>query len=145
MQKYIVWITIAFVLVGCFGDPLAFTQRTQIRANADVAIAQAERDAVVGAAEAEASKSQAWAMVAVPLAIVIMGGLAVIVIVYWQGKIYHDRMATYRSRQITVSSQQDLVRYAKQIGGRLAIDDQGYKVYLPNGQVRRLLPVDEQR
>lgn len=93
MQKYIVLVGMFWLLTGCAIDFNA-TERTQIRANADVAVAQAERDAAIGAAQAEASKSQAWAMVAVPLAIVIMGGVAVVVVVWWQGKIYHARATT---------------------------------------------------
>lgn len=143
MQKYIVWIAMIFILTGCFNDPLNMTQRTQIRANADVAIAQAERDAALGVAEADASKAQAWAMVAVPLAIVIMGGVAVVVVVWWQGKIYHARATQGQTSQmLSVQSEQDLKLYARQLGGRLAIDDQGYKIYLPSGQVQRLLPVN---
>lgn len=141
MQKYIVLIAIAFVLTGCFNDPFAMTQRTQIKANAAVAIAQAERDAAIGAAEAEASKAHAWAMVAVPLAIVIMGGVAVCLVVWWQGKIYHARATGQTSQLLTVRNEQDLKLYARQLGGRLAVDDQGYKIYLPSGQIQRLLPV----
>lgn len=140
MQKYIIWITIAFVLTGCFSDPFAMTQRTQIRANADVAIAQAQKEAVIGAAEADASKAQAWAGVAPLLVALAMAGVVAIVVVYWQGKIYYARATNQATQTLTISSEYDLKLYARQLGGRLAIDDQGYKVYLPGGQVQRLIP-----
>lgn len=143
MQKYIVLITITFVLTGC-GFEVNATERTQIRANAAVAIAQAERDAAIGAAEAEVSIARAWAMVAVPLAIVIMGGVVAAIIVWWRGKIYHARATRAQASQLlTIESERDLKLYARQLGGRLAVDDQGYKVYLPGGQVQRLLPVND--
>jgi hypothetical protein len=44
---------------------------------------------------------------------------------------------------IVVSDERDLRTYARSVGGRLAIDNQGYKVYLPDGQTQRLLPMRE--
>jgi hypothetical protein len=148
MQKYIILISIVFLLTGCFDDPLAMTERARIRADAAIAVAQAERDAAIGAAQAEASKSKAWATV-MPIIVAIAGATIVIVtVVWWQGKIYHTRAIQASSyaenvHQITAYSEQDLVRYARRLGGRLAIDNNGYKIYLPGGQVQRLLPVKE--
>lgn len=143
MQKCIVLISLIWLLVGCIGDPVGITERTQIRANATVAVAQAERDAAIGVAEAEASKSQAWALVIIPALLIVIGGAIVGVIVWWQGRIYYARVTRQVTQPLTftVCSRQDLISYARRHGGQLAIDDHGYKVYLPDGQVQRLLPV----
>lgn len=93
MSKYVAMIAIVWLLCGCSisADPFGASERAQIRARADVEVAQAERDAAIGVAQAEASKSQAWAMVAPFLAAVIMAGIIIGVIVWWQGKIYYVR------------------------------------------------------
>jgi hypothetical protein len=55
-------------------------------------------------------------------------------------------LGAYRRQQpaiIVVSDERDLRTYARSVGGKLAIDDQGYKVYLPDGQMQRLLPMKD--
>ena len=91
MKSLFVLSLLAICLTGCLYDPMGATTRAQIRARADVEVAQANRDAAIGVAQADASKSHAWAMSAPFLTAIVMGGLVILAIVYWQGRIHLER------------------------------------------------------
>jgi len=94
----IIIVLILALFASCQGDdPFGATTREQVRSQAAVSIAQIEAQSAVEqtAIEADAAKSTAriWAQVLPLVAIIIVGGLLIGVILYFQGKAYLMRVS----------------------------------------------------
>lgn len=133
-------------LAGCTADPLGATSRTQIRADAAVAVAQADADskariaeanakAIIGAeqekARAKIATNQAWAATVPVALVVIFGGLVVLLVVNWQGRIWY-KYAERGTPMLDAKQRVLLTGYAQEHGMKIKVVDQ--TIYLTNGQ-----------
>ena len=89
MRKLFLLFLVIF-LAGCSINPMGATSREQIRSDAAVAIAQADKEARIAVAEAEASaivaKHSVWADV-LPTALVIIGAIVIGALwLNWRGR-----------------------------------------------------------
>jgi hypothetical protein len=95
MQKFILLGVTIFILCGCTIGDFGATNRTQIRANADVAIATAERDAVIGAAQAEADgkaqAARAWSSILPTIVFFVGATVVVALVINWRGRLAMER------------------------------------------------------
>lgn len=92
-QIFLIATTVALVigLTGC-ADPFEATTRSQIKAQSDLAIAQAHAEAQKQIAIQETART-GMVVAIVPWALLIIGGIVLAAIVLnWQGRIAHTRV-----------------------------------------------------
>jgi hypothetical protein len=122
-------------LSGCSlsTDIFGATDRAQIRADAAIQVAQAQRDQAIGVAHEQASSSRAWAgTLPIVVLIVVVGAIAGIV-VNWQGRIYYE----HAKRPVTQLPQQQFIEIPERVH-QAAIQRGGY----PEWDGERWLIVD---
>lgn len=154
MKKLILLFALV-CLSGCMpapwpsSDPFGVTQRAQMRADVDTVRAQAERDARIKVAEANASavigvareqadaeiaRSNAWAR-AVPFTVfIIVAGIAVCLLINWQGRIYFERTrqpAQVRQVQRLSSVPPSVILEANRRGGIPKLDGDTWLIVHP--------------
>jgi hypothetical protein len=141
-MRHLLTITLlTLLLTGCT-NWLGMTTRTQIRADADVRIAQLQAEAEKAAAVQETVRAGLWAGM-VPMALgIVAAGVIVAILVWWQGRIWLER--TKQAAHLTTPpalatrgpSLRQLQSLAAQEGYELVID--GNTAYLIDSAGRRV-------
>jgi hypothetical protein len=131
------------VTAGCLPDPAGMTTREQLRSHAQIEAARLQAQAAQHAATQETIRTGIVAAAIPWVALIIMAGIVIAIIAYWQGRIWHTRtgcelrVASYHPSPLAPrNSLPDLMLLAQRQGYQVEID--GPTAYLLDAAGRRI-------
>jgi hypothetical protein len=122
------------------------TTRTEIRARAYTEAARLEADARRYEASQETIRAGIMATMIPWVALIVMGGIVVAIVVWWQGKIFHTRTLISHHQYLPKTPQipglADIILLAQRQGYRVEIEDHTAYLVDPTGRRvgQRMLP-----
>ena len=153
MRSILYWsltyLIVTLLLSNCNAqDPLGMTTREQVRAEGVVRVAELEANAQIESArhqkESSIATTEAWTQTLPALLLILVGGVLVGIILYFQGKAYliQVEQSSFQPNPLSTSTlQQKLSAYTQHTGQQLEIVDGIYYLIDPHSGKRwRALP-----